>query len=170
VQNKPNSSIADCELNDVSPGRVPEGKCAEQTQFRSAEQSAGRARPTHEETNRAKRTQFGPARRRNVQNEAKLGGTGVCGQRQSPGGTWLSRGVKRAKRTQFGPGGHGGGGERRRTASLQTGETVQNEPNFGRDAAWARGSRGTFSLPPPRRPPRSQLCRTKPIWRAPHIC
>jgi hypothetical protein len=39
-----------------------------------------------------------------VQNEAKLGATGVCGQRQLPCGTWLGRGVKCAKRTQFGVG------------------------------------------------------------------
>jgi hypothetical protein len=36
-----------------------------------------------------------------VQNEAKLGGTGVCGQRLSYG-PGLGRGVKRAKRSQFG--------------------------------------------------------------------
>jgi hypothetical protein len=37
-----------------------------------------------------------------VRNEAKLGGTGVCGQRQSPCGPWLGRGAKCTKRTQFG--------------------------------------------------------------------
>jgi hypothetical protein len=42
-----------------------------------------------------------------VQNEAKLGGTGVCGQRSLPCGTWLGRGVKRAKRTQSGGTGPG---------------------------------------------------------------
>jgi hypothetical protein len=49
-----------------------------------------------------------PQRRRlteeSMQNEAKLGGTGVYGQRQSCG-VWLGPGVKRAKRTQFGPAG-----------------------------------------------------------------
>jgi hypothetical protein len=38
-----------------------------------------------------------------VRNEAKLGGTGVCGQRPSSCGAWPGRRVKRAKRTQFGP-------------------------------------------------------------------
>jgi hypothetical protein len=37
----------------------------------------------------------------NVQNEAKLGATGVYGQRGLSCGAWLGRGVKRAKRTQF---------------------------------------------------------------------
>jgi hypothetical protein len=36
-----------------------------------------------------------------VQNEAKLGWNGVCGQTSLPCGAWLGRGVKRAKRTQF---------------------------------------------------------------------
>ncbi len=110
-----------------------------------------------------------------VQNEAKLGGIGVCGQRRSPCGAWLGRGArrlriadckeagrrrvpetkcakrtqfrpsaeevgrgrpsyeepKRAKRTQFGPARHGESGEKRLTASLQTGEIVRNEPNSG---------------------------------------
>jgi hypothetical protein len=37
-----------------------------------------------------------------VQNEAKLGWNGVCGQRLLSCGPWLGRGVKCAKRTQFG--------------------------------------------------------------------
>jgi hypothetical protein len=53
----------------------------------------------------AKRTQFRPGCGRLTeeikQNEAKLGGNGVCGQRRLPCGAWLGRGVKRAKRTQF---------------------------------------------------------------------
>jgi hypothetical protein len=50
-----------------------------------------------------------------VQNKAKLGGTGVCGQRRSAGGPWLGRGVKRAKRTQFCPTRAGAGGQTRKT-------------------------------------------------------
>jgi hypothetical protein len=51
-----------------------------------------------------------PRRRRRteeiVRNEAKLGMTGVYGQRRLSCGAWLDRGVKRAKRTQFGAGAH----------------------------------------------------------------
>ncbi len=36
-----------------------------------------------------------------MQNKAKLGWTGVCGQRLLSRGAWLGRGVKRAKRTQL---------------------------------------------------------------------
>jgi hypothetical protein len=47
------------------------------------------------ERKRAKRTQFGPGRRRLtdeiVQNEAKRGETGVCGKRQLSCGAWLGR-------------------------------------------------------------------------------
>jgi hypothetical protein len=90
------------------------------------DQAGGRL---YEESKRAKRTQFGPGRRRTpeakcakrtqfalgrrrlmeeiVQNEAKLRGIGVCGQRQLPCGAWLGRRVKRAKRTQLrGPEAH----------------------------------------------------------------
>jgi hypothetical protein len=86
-----------------------------------------------------------------VQNEPKLGGTGVCGQRPSYG-PWLGRGMKRAKRTQFPatphgarPKGRGTRGKcakrtqfaRRRRAVLPStfrprAPVVQNEPNLAR--------------------------------------
>jgi hypothetical protein len=64
-----------------------------------------------------------------VQNEAKLGRTGVYGQRLPSCGAWLARGVKRAKRTQSGLGARewtrvGGTAMSRRSA------IVQNEANF----------------------------------------
>jgi hypothetical protein len=76
----------------------------------------GRGRPTrstiaqgrlYEEPKRAEQTQFGPRRRVNLQNKAKLRRTGVHGQWQSASWLWPGRGVKCAKRTQFarpGPG------------------------------------------------------------------
>jgi hypothetical protein len=67
----------------------PEGESGKQTQFRPPAEDVGRGRPTYEEADRAKRTQFraavGARRRRNAQNEAKLGATGVCGERSSCG-------------------------------------------------------------------------------------
>jgi hypothetical protein len=42
-----------------------------------------------------------PVPKENVRNEAKLGATGVCGQRLSSCGACPGRGVKRAKRSQF---------------------------------------------------------------------
>jgi hypothetical protein len=56
-----------------------------------------------------------------VQNEAKLGGTGVYGQRRLPWGPRVGRGVKCAKRTQFPP----AGGDRRRKS-------------FERNPIWSR--------------------------------
>jgi hypothetical protein len=64
-----------------------------------------------------------------VQNEAKLGMAGVCGQRQLSRQAWLGGTVKRAKRTQFAP----AAGVRRRP-------NVQNEPNSRR--RMGRGQRG----------------------------
>jgi hypothetical protein len=82
--------------------------CAERTQFptgsggpRSRRRGAIMQNEPNSGSKRAKRTQFGPGRGVNVRNEAKLGGTRVCGQRQLPRGPWLGRGVKRAERTQF---------------------------------------------------------------------
>jgi hypothetical protein len=103
----------------------------------------GRGRPTYQGPKSAEQSQFSegrPASRGRscetnpicaggerlteevVQNEAKPGETGVCGQRQLWYGARLGRGVKRAKRTQFRP---PGGGRRRANA--------QNKPNL---AAW----------------------------------
>jgi hypothetical protein len=56
-----------------------------------------------------------------VQNEAKLGETGVYGQRRLPWGPRVGRGVKCAKRTQFPP----AGGDRRRKS-------------FERNPIWSR--------------------------------
>jgi hypothetical protein len=66
-----------------------------------------------------------------VQNEAKLGGTGVYGQRPLSCWAWLGRGVKRAKRSQFCPRARewarvGGAARARRRA------IVQNKANFRR--------------------------------------
>jgi hypothetical protein len=91
-----------------------------------------------------------------VQNKAKLGQTGACGQRSSCG-PWLGRLVKRAKRTQFGPARRRAGGEMcktnpillsgqmvgtahptKRGGSLRRG-IVQNEPNFARQRTRAGG-------------------------------
>jgi hypothetical protein len=63
-----------------------------------------------------------------VQNEAKLRGTGVCGQSQLPCWACPGRGVKRAKRTQFRP-----VGRRRRRVN------AQNEPNLARCGRVAAG-------------------------------
>jgi hypothetical protein len=64
-----------------------------------------------------------PRRRRRteeiVRNEAKLGMTGVYGQRRLSCGAWLGRGVKRAKRTQFGSAG-----------DVRQRVNVRNEPNL----------------------------------------
>jgi hypothetical protein len=73
-----------------------------------------------------------------VRNEAKLGATGVCGQRRLSCGPWLARGVKRAKRSQFDPSARqwartGGPRCPRRRA------IVQNEPNLPRVGAWPPG-------------------------------
>jgi hypothetical protein len=67
-----------------------------------------------------------------VQNEAKLGDTGVYGQRSLSYGAWLGRGVKRAERSQFWPRAREwarvGGAARARWRAI-----VQNKANFRRD-------------------------------------
>jgi hypothetical protein len=84
-----------------------------------------------------------------VRNEAKLEGTGVCGQRQLARGTRLARGVKRAKRTQFAPPQACGG--RNRAKQTQSGPRA-------REWALAGG---------PRCPAGVGLCKTNPIWPRP---
>jgi hypothetical protein len=91
-----------------------------------------------------------------VRNEAKLGWTGVCGQRPSSRGPWLGRGVKRAKRTQFGlawvrcrkrcaqseakPGRDGMSGQRLPPplGAPAVGRNVQNKPNLRADHGSAK--------------------------------
>jgi hypothetical protein len=86
-----------------------------------------------------------------VQNEAKLGVTGVWGQRRSPCGTWLGRGVKRAKRTQFGA---GWDGPRGRGPSGRYAKRTQFGP---RAQEWARAGGPGWSAG-------GRLYKTNPIW------
>jgi hypothetical protein len=95
------------EPNFARPGRTPEVKCAKRTQFGGRGprdcglaiadcglKEVGRGRPTYEGADRAKRTQFGPARRR-------AGGQMRKTNPISPP-VQVDAGGKRAKRTQFG--------------------------------------------------------------------
>jgi hypothetical protein len=87
----PRLRIGGCGLEDAGRGRsgrpVP---CL--TQYSIFPLPPPQPRP---ERKRAKRTQFGPGRRRltdeTVQNKVKLGETGVCEQRQLSCGAWLGR-------------------------------------------------------------------------------
>jgi hypothetical protein len=95
AQNKPNPA----DRRRVSGGGRPtrkEPKRAEQSQFRAAR---GRL-PWRSVRNEPNLARLGRVTEESVQNEAKLGGTGVLGQRV-PYGPWPGRGVKHAKRTQF---------------------------------------------------------------------
>jgi hypothetical protein len=86
-----------------------------------------------------------------AQNETKLRGTGVCGQRQSSCGAWPGRAVKRAKRTQF-PATPRGGGQR----GAGRAANAQNEPNLP-------GGPPSPLDPPASGPRRRRLCKTNPI-------
>jgi hypothetical protein len=93
-----------------------------------------------------------------VQNEAKLGRTGVCGQTRLSCGAWLGPGVKRAKRTQFGAGSHAiadcGLKDAGRNRTPQA--NVQNEPNSARPRARAGGKRAKRTQLGPARPRASE--------------
>jgi hypothetical protein len=115
AQNEPNRGQATgaprrIVQNEAKLGKT--GECGQRELLRGAWLGRG--------VKRAKRTQFHPGRRQMhktnpisprrkrlteeiLQNEAKLGKTGGCGQRELLRGAWLGRGVKRAKRTQFRP-------------------------------------------------------------------
>ncbi len=85
-----------------------------------------------------------------VQNKAKLGKTGVCGQRQSLRGVWRSRGVKRAKRTQF---------RGRRPPGLRIGDCGLQIERCRAGTPNPRSGRGQALR-------RAETCKTNPIWGA----
>jgi hypothetical protein len=196
-----------CETNPISParGRAPEAKCAEQTQFRPRPDTPRVAKTPYGVTTsggiRAKRTQFPPPQayaegrmpktnpilpvggrvtEEIVQNEAKLGEAGACGQSQLSCGAWLGRGAKRAKRTQFGPAGGRTPETRRakRTQFRRVGRWVESPlfhysiiPPFQCDAGRAKrsqtwgnwGMRGKAVTVWGMARPGSETCKTNPI-------
>jgi hypothetical protein len=132
MQNEPNLAIADWKMS---------GGDAQPTKSRNVRNEPNLARPG--------RLTEGIAR-----NEAKLGGSGACGQRQSSRRPWLGRGGKRAKRTQFCPSAWEWA-RVARAARPRRRAIVQNKPNSpdpGRHRHEWRGHRGL-------------LRRTKPILR-----
>jgi hypothetical protein len=94
-----------------------------------------------------------------VQNEAKLGGNGACGQRRLPCGAWLGWGVKRAKRTQFYPSAREWA-RAARAARPRRRAVVRNEANSPEPGRRRCGWRGHREL----------SCRTKPIGRGANGC
>jgi hypothetical protein len=99
-----------------------------------------------------------------LQNKAKLGMTGVCGQRRLPCGPWLGRGVKCAKRTQFRspevP--HGGDCAKRtqfpRPEAADEGNCAKRSQTWGDWGMWAKAA-VVWDLARPR----SETCKTNPI-------
>jgi hypothetical protein len=92
-----------------------------------------------------------------MQNKAKLGRTGACGQGQSSYVGRLRRKVERAKRTQF-PAGPS------RARPRGQAPIVQNKPNSS-VAGWGQTCAGTPAPALPSRTRAGRLCKTNPIWK-----
>jgi hypothetical protein len=88
-----------------------------------------------------------------VQNEAKLGRTGACGQRQLSCGPWLGWGVKCAEQTQFRP----------PAEEVGRGRPTHEEPKRANEANLACAPGNGRGLAERRCPAGERLYKTNPI-------
>jgi hypothetical protein len=150
----------------VSSVARPGSETCKTNQILPPAEAVGRGRPTHEETQCAKRTQFRPAVGAHGGNCAKRSQNwgnwsmwakafSLCGPAR-PGSEACKTNPISPRRTRRGwretPDGVPANGRNcAKRTQFPPGprrapeRSVQNEPNLGRDAAWGRGSRGVCS-------------------------